>query len=141
MLTFSHQGLDPFRSFPIAPLVDSFIELVQRSRLMSADQLQQVLQELEAEGAQFDTPEALADALADAAGDSVMGVITGASPSATLTSTRALAAGVGGVGAEEAALSDPPRPKKATPTNAAISTPATAPPSTMNFAREPRGAS
>ncbi|HRX80550.1 MAG TPA: hypothetical protein P5307_15880, partial [Pirellulaceae bacterium] len=42
--------------------VDSFAELVQRSRLLSADQVKQVLQELEAAGSQVDTPEALADA-------------------------------------------------------------------------------
>lgn len=48
---------------PAALSVDTFAELVQRSRLLSADQVQQVLQELEAEGKQVDSPEDLADAL------------------------------------------------------------------------------
>ncbi|MBI2477222.1 MAG: serine/threonine protein kinase, partial [Planctomycetia bacterium] len=48
---------------PTTLSVNSFAEVVQRSRLLSADQLQQVLQELEAEGTQVDTPEALAEAL------------------------------------------------------------------------------
>jgi serine/threonine-protein kinase len=48
---------------PTTLSVDSFAELVQRSRLLTADQVQKVLQELVAEGRQVDTPEALADAL------------------------------------------------------------------------------
>lgn len=48
---------------PTTLSVDSFAELVQRSRLLTADQVQKVLQELVAEGKQVDTPEALADAL------------------------------------------------------------------------------
>ncbi|MEO8495305.1 MAG: protein kinase [Planctomycetota bacterium] len=43
--------------------VDSFVELIERSGLLSGDQVQQVLRQLEADGTQVDTPEALADAL------------------------------------------------------------------------------
>lgn len=42
---------------------DSFADLVQRSRLVSADQMQQALQELDEEGTKIDSPRALADAL------------------------------------------------------------------------------
>ncbi len=48
---------------PTTLSIDTFAEVVQRSRLLSADQLQKVLQELEAEGKQVETPEAFADAL------------------------------------------------------------------------------
>ncbi|MEX0818427.1 MAG: protein kinase [Pirellulaceae bacterium] len=48
---------------PTALSLNSFAELVQRSRLMTADQLQQAIQELTEEGTQVDSPEALADAL------------------------------------------------------------------------------
>ena len=48
---------------PTTLSVDSFADLVQRSRLLSADQMQQVLQELAEEGVQVDSPEALGDAL------------------------------------------------------------------------------
>lgn len=43
--------------------IDSFVELVKRSRLLSAPQIQQALEELEAEGVECDSADELADAL------------------------------------------------------------------------------
>ena len=50
---------------PTALSLDSFVDLVQRSRLVSADQMQEVLHELQEAGVEPDSPQALAEALID----------------------------------------------------------------------------
>ena len=48
---------------PTALSVDRFVDLVQRSRLLSVERLEEVLQELGQEGAQIESAEDLAEAL------------------------------------------------------------------------------
>ena len=54
---------------PTALSADAFVDLVQRSRLMSADQMQQVLRELSEEGTEVDGPQALAQLALDLTDD------------------------------------------------------------------------